>query len=64
MRTIGVDWKVPIQAVITVIVWVLLHYTGIDLSLQVEGIAAVAVGALSGAAGPAPRTVPDHTPGP
>lgn len=57
-KTVGVDWKVPITALVSAVVWVLAHYTGIDLSLQVELIAALILGALAGVAGPAPKTVP------
>jgi hypothetical protein len=57
-KTVGVDWKVPITAGVSAIVWVIAHYTGIDLSLQVELIVSLILGALAGVAGPAPKTVP------
>lgn len=57
-KTIGVDLKVPIGLVVSLVVWALLRFTGIDLSAQAETIAALIVGALAAAAGPAPKTVP------
>jgi hypothetical protein len=59
-KTVGVDWKVPITAGVSAIVWVIAHYTGIDLSLQVELIVSLILGALAGVAGPAPKTVPTN----
>lgn len=57
-KTEGIDWKVPITAAVSAIVWVLAHYTGIDLSPQVELIVSLVLGALAGAAGPPAKTVP------
>jgi hypothetical protein len=57
-KTEGIDWKVPIQLVVTLAVWALARYTGIDLSAQAEVIVGVIVGALVATRGPAPRTKP------
>jgi hypothetical protein len=55
-RTMGVDPKVPAQAVVTILVWLLAHY-GIDLDADVAAAISVVIGVLLGVLAPAPRTV-------
>lgn len=52
-ETVGVDPKVPIQALVVAIVWVLAHYTGIDLSIYVEVIVSLLAGVVAAILGPA-----------
>jgi hypothetical protein len=55
-KTVGVDPKVPIQAVVTVAVW-LLAYFGVDLTPEVSTAISVLLGVIAGALSPAPKTV-------
>lgn len=55
-RTLGVDPKVPAQAIVTILVWLLAHY-GIDLDADVAAAVSIIVGVLLGVLAPAPRTV-------
>jgi hypothetical protein len=55
-KTVGIDWKVPITGLVTVVVWAVAHYAGIDLAPYTEIIIAGAVGLLAGRQGPAPKT--------
>ena len=55
-KTVGVDPKVPVQAVATVVTF-LLAYFGIDLDPEVATGIAVVLGAGAGALAPAPRVV-------
>jgi len=54
-RTVGVDPKVPIQALVTVLV-ALLAYFGVDLDKETSAALAVVLGAIAGILAPAPRT--------
>lgn len=56
-KTVGVDPKVPAQAVVTILVWLLAHY-GIDLDADVAAAISVIVGVLLAALfAPAPTTI-------
>lgn len=54
-KTIGVDPKVPVQAIATVIV-ALAAYFGLELSEEVSVALAVVLGTIAGIAAPAPNT--------
>lgn len=56
-KTVGVDPKVPIQAVVTAAVAVLAYF-GINLDPALAGAIAVVVGIIVGYLSPAPKTVP------
>lgn len=56
-KTVGIDPKVPAQLIVTLIVWALARYTGIDLSAQAEVLIGVVAGLLAGVLAPAPKTV-------
>lgn len=56
-KTVGVDPKVPIQAVVTAAVAVLAYF-GIDLDPALAGAIAVVLGIVAGFFSPAPKTVP------
>lgn len=55
-RTMGVDPKVPAQAVATIVVWVLAYFA-IDLDAEVATAISVLLGIPFGVLAPAPRTV-------
>jgi uncharacterized membrane protein YkvA (DUF1232 family) len=55
-KTLGVDPKVPIQALVTLAI-AALAYFGIDLSPEVSGAIGVIVGIIVAALGPAPATI-------
>ena len=57
MKTVGVDPKVPTQAIVAIITFV-LSYFGLDLDPEVSGGLAVVIGALGGVLAPAPKTEP------
>ncbi len=54
-KTTGVDPKVPVQAIVTVLV-ALLAYFGIDLDAEVAGSLGVLLGAVAAYFAPAPKT--------
>jgi hypothetical protein len=54
-KTVGVDLKVPIQALVTLAVSALAYF-GIDLDPEVAAAIGVLVGVIAGALGPAPTT--------
>ncbi len=54
-KTVGVDPKVPVQALATVIAFA-ASYFGVDLDATVSGAIAVVLGAVSGSLAPAPKT--------
>lgn len=54
-KTIGVDPKVPAQAVTTIVAFV-LGYFGIDLDPVLAGAIATVLGVVIGALAPAPKT--------
>jgi hypothetical protein len=56
-KTVGVDPKVPIQAVVTAAVAVLAYF-GIDLDPALAGAIAVVIGIIAGFFSPAPKTEP------
>ena len=60
-KTVGVDPKVPIQAVVTAVVAVLAYF-GIDLDPAIAGAVAVVLGIIAGYLSPAPKTVPKVPP--
>jgi hypothetical protein len=55
-KTLGVDPKVPAQAIVTILVWLLAHY-GIDLDADVSAAVSILVGVLLGVFAPAPKTI-------
>lgn len=55
-KTIGVDPKVPVQAVSAVVTFVLAYF-GLDLDPEVAGGVATVIGAIAGVLAPAPKTV-------
>jgi hypothetical protein len=57
MKTEGVDPKLPVQAITSIVVF-LLSYFGIELDPEVSGALAVIIGAIAGYFAPAPKTVP------
>jgi hypothetical protein len=54
-RTIGVDPKLPIAAVVAIVIYVLGKF-GLDLDPDLAAAIAAVLGPLAGAAGPAART--------
>lgn len=54
-KTVGVDPKVPVQA-ITTVVWFLATYFGLDLDAEVAGAVAVLIGLVAGYFSPAATT--------
>jgi hypothetical protein len=56
-KTVGVDPKLPIQAVVTAVVAVLAYF-GINLDPAIAGGIAVLLGIIAGYFAPAPKTVP------
>jgi hypothetical protein len=55
-KTIGIDPKVPAQLIVTLVVWALARYAGIDLSAQAEVLIGVVAGVLAGVLAPAAKT--------
>ena len=51
LKTVGVSPKVPVQAIVTVIV-AALAYFGVELSAEVSGILAAIAGIIGGVAAP------------
>lgn len=56
LKTVGVDPKVPVQAVATVVV-ALVAYFGVDLDAEAAGAVAAVIGIIAGILAPAPKTV-------
>ena len=56
-KTVGVDPKVPIQAVVTAVVAVLAYF-GINIDPALAGAIGVVIGIIAGVLAPAPKTVP------
>jgi|1186.fasta_scaffold33633_1 hypothetical protein len=54
-KTEGVDLKLPIQALVTIITFV-LSYFGIDLSPELSAAISILLGAIAAYFGPAART--------
>jgi hypothetical protein len=55
IRTVGVDPKVPVQALSTIIIFIAGLFA-VDLDAGVAGAIAVVLGALIGTRAPAPKT--------
>jgi hypothetical protein len=55
-RTVGIDLKVPAQALATILVFVLTRY-GIELDTATSGAISVLLGVVLGYFAPAPATV-------
>jgi membrane associated rhomboid family serine protease len=56
-KTVGVDPKVPVQAVVAIIAWAVAHFAGIDLSPEAEAAIAAVLGIVAGVLAPAPNVV-------
>lgn len=56
-KTVGVDPKVPVQAVVTAVVAVLAYF-GIDVAPELAGAIAVVAGIVAGFLAPAPKVEP------
>lgn len=56
-KTVGVDPKVPIQAVVAAVVAVLAYF-GLDVDPAIAGGIATLLGLIAGYLAPAPKTVP------
>jgi len=55
-KTVGVDPKVPVQAIVTLVV-ALLAYFGVNLDAEVSGALGIIIGALAAVVAPAAKTV-------
>lgn len=55
-KTVGVDPKLPVQAVVTIVVAVLAYF-GVDLDEAAAGALGVLAGVIAGYFAPAPKTV-------
>lgn len=55
-ETVGVDPKVPVQAIIAVLAFVLTYF-GVDLSPELAAVIATVLGAIAGVLAPAAKTV-------
>jgi hypothetical protein len=55
-ETVGVDPKVPAQAIVTILAFVLTYF-GIELDAAVSGALSVVIGAVAARFAPAPKTV-------
>jgi hypothetical protein len=56
-KTVGVDPKVPIQAVVAAVVAVLAYF-GLDVDPAIAGGIATVLGLIAGYLAPAPKTLP------
>jgi hypothetical protein len=61
-KTIGIDPKIVAQLVVSVAVWAILRYTGIDISAQAETLVALLAGLIAGWLAPAPKTLVEKAP--
>lgn len=56
-RTVGIDPKVPIQALVTVLVAIAAYY-GIELDKETSAALAIVLGTVAGYFAPAPEVKP------